>query len=220
MQFSTGVYGNDEFWREHKLLIRNLKILNKNRYRKMAYDLLLEKTIEFIWENNVIEVSLEQNNFIHQSLWVKKNGRAIGGGSRFFYQSISKRLWISNFFAKLEAGLEETFVDIPQRELIKEEIAAEDEYLEKIVTLEEVNIEYFQTLAKRLIRRFRLLVEYEDAVIEYKLGLVGCSYSIIYREEIGESASGYSRFGWRRRDKLSGMPFIFARHEVEYGKRA
>lgn len=220
MQFTSSRYGDDEYWKNHQNLIKNLKQLSKDRYRAMTLEFLSKNYLQFSWKNSFIEVSLESKNLLHMSVKVAKDGRGIGGSSRFIFQGLTKKRWITNFFAQLEAGLEEVFVDFTPHIMTENEIVEESQYLSKIFALEEQKIDFYSSLARELKRKYKLSIEYEDAVIEYKLGLVGCSYSIIYQEEIGESTSGYLRLGWRRREKLCGMPFIFARHEVEYGPRA
>lgn len=220
MQFSSSRYGDDKYWRNHKNLIKNFKRISKSRYREMSLELLNKNAIKFAWENSDIEVSLESHSLMRMSVWVAKDGRGIGGASRFIFQGLTKKRWITNFFAQLEAGLEEIFVDFPRHEISEIEVAEESKYLSKIFALEEQRIDFYSSLTRELKRKCTLSIEYEHVVINYKLGLVGCSYSIIYREEIGESALGYSRLGWRRKDQLRGMPFIFARHDLEFGQCA
>lgn len=218
MQFSSSVYGDDKFWRDHKNLIRNFKNIYKSRYRELSLELLNKNSINFPWKKCVIEVSLESHSLMQISVWVKKDGKGIGGASRFIFQGFTKKRWIINFLAQLEAGLEEVFVDIPRNEINEIEVAEESEYLSKIFALEEQRIDFYSSLARDLKRNSKLSIEYEDVVINYKLGLAGCSYSIIYRDEIGGSALGYTRLGWRRKDQLRGLPFIFARNDLEYGQ--
>ena len=81
MQFSSSVYGDDKFWRDHKNLIRNFKNIYKSRYRELSLELLNKNSINFPWEKSVIEVSLESHSLMQISVWVKKDGKGIGGAS-------------------------------------------------------------------------------------------------------------------------------------------
>lgn len=219
MQFTSARYSDEKFWQNHELLIKNFKNLYSRRYRELSLELLSKNSVKFFWEKSLIEVSFESSNLMRVSVCVEKDGRGIGGASRFVFQSFTKKRWLTNFFAQLEAGLQEIFVDIPPYEMNEVELTEERDYLGRIFALEEQRIDYYSALARELKRKFKLSIEYEDVVIKYKLGLVGCTYSIFYREEKAESARGYSRLGWGRKAQMGGLPFIFARHEVEYGQR-
>ena len=92
---------------------------------------------------------------------------------------------------------------------------SERTYFEYIFQLESKNQARYESQARELIRKKKLTIEVDGALIRYKLELFG------FRSEIsrdsGESfqLTSWHKMRWRKSEKVAALPLLFATTEAD-----
>jgi len=77
----------------------------------------------------------------------------------------------------------------------------------------------YQEEARTLVRSGVLETQVGQSIIRYKLTFLGCAYAISIDQGVHYQHFGWSRMGWRRKDKLAKLPLRFARCEALASQR-
>ena len=92
---------------------------------------------------------------------------------------------------------------------------SESAYFEYIFQLESKNQARYESQARELIRKKRLIIEVDGALIRYKLELFGFRCEI--SRDSGESfqLTSWHKIRWRKSEKVAALPLLFATTEAD-----
>ena len=86
-------------------------------------------------------------------------------------------------------------------------------YFRLIQELEEKNSYRYEKQIEQILDNGSLEIDFSGAVIEFKLTLTGCSYSISDNDSTRTSSS-WLRMGWGKSVKRKALPNVFAQAEA------
>lgn len=92
---------------------------------------------------------------------------------------------------------------------------SESAYFEYIFQLESKNQVRYESQARELIRKKKLIIEVDGALIRYKLELFGFRCEI--SRDSGESFqfTSWQKMRWRKSEKFAELPLLFATTEAD-----
>jgi len=92
---------------------------------------------------------------------------------------------------------------------------SESAYFEYIFQLESKNQARYESQARELIRKKKLTIEVDGALIRYKLELFGFRCEI--SRDSGESFqfTSWHKMRWRKSEKVAALPLLFATTEAD-----